>query len=177
MLSSTSPNTDMSCWTGTLSCWLQLLTGLMKELPALQSPLSPCSGLSNLSWYSSGCSWLCHWCPHEPAAVGNSGLYEGKQLTSLESTQVPPSIPRGRVTHCHLFSAAQVVTQGADGAALLSSSNNPDLTGLSSSLSRAVKWFCEGTSASRESLFLLQVLVCSNFHSSALLPPSLWVCW
>lgn len=34
-----------------------------------------------------------------------------------------------------------------------------------------MKWFCDGTSAFRGSLVLLQVLACSNFHCSPFLPP------
>lgn len=70
----------------------------------------------------------------------------------------------------------QIATQGADKVVFLSSSTSPDMTSLSSSVCRAMKWFCKGTSDFGGSVFLLQVVAIASFDSSALLlpPPSTW---
>ena len=102
----------------------------------------------------------------------------GKQHISLESVssqQMGASVPLRRESPTtitrHLFLVALVVIRGADRAALLNSSISPDVMGLSSSVCRAVKQFCKGTSRFGGSLFLSQVLVLASFHSSALLAP------
>lgn len=62
---------------------------------------------------------------------------------------------------------------GADWAGLVSSSISPDVTGLSSSVCRLVKRFCNGTPCFRGSLFLLLLLAIASFNFSvflALLP-------
>lgn len=51
---------------------------------------------------------------------------------------------------CSLFSVALVVAQGADWTALLRPSSSPEVTGLSSSVCRAVNGFCKGTSGFKE---------------------------
>lgn len=53
---------------------------------------------------------------------------------------------------------------------------SPDLTGLFSAVTRAVKWFCKSTSGNGGSLFLLLILAITKFYSFVLLVllPSVW---
>jgi len=69
-----------------------------------------------------------------------------------------------------------VVTQQADWAALLGSSISPDVTGLSSSVRRAVNPFRKGTSGIEGTVLLLLALVLASFHSSEFLRPFPSVC-
>lgn len=56
-----------------------------------------------------------------------------------------------------LFLIALVVIQGKDQAGLVRASVSRDMMDPSSSVHRAVKWFCKGTSGFRGILFLLPI--------------------
>ncbi|XP_074739281.1 uncharacterized protein LOC141949497 [Strix uralensis] len=122
----------------------------MKELPALQGPLLLYPGLCNLL--------------DTPQTA--SGCITGAHVKPQQQKSRPPLSPTALSWLCRL-------SPGAGRAAVLCSSVSPDVTGLSSSVRRVVKWFCKGTSGFGGSPFLLQVLAVASFHPSALLPPSL----
>lgn len=94
-------------------------------------------------------------------------------LESLSSWHTGVSVPLRKespttITH-HIFLVVLFVIQGEDQAALLSFNISPHVTGLSSSVCRAVEQFCKSTSGFRGSVFLLLGFATASFHSSELL--------
>lgn len=107
----------------------------------------------------------------------------GKQHTSLKNAsnwQMGGSVPlRGEsstIITGHLLLLLLFVIKGAYQADLVCPSISPDGTGPSSSVCRAVKQTCKGTSGFRGRLFLLCILSIAGFHSSTLLASLPSVC-